>query len=73
VGGKGPNWDEDLPWLGAWIPIAVVLALGAVVLSALGIPRWGVAIAVGLVGGGLFLLLWGPSGRLREKNDDASS
>jgi len=60
------DWNRDVPWLGAWLPMtAAIVALGALV-HYIGVPIWILGTVGPLLIGGLFWFLWGPNGRLGQ-------
>ncbi len=58
------DWNKDVPWLGAWIPLCVVLVGCGALLAWAGVPM----LILGTVGpfmiAGVYLYLWSPRGRL---------
>ena len=59
----GTNWNKDIPWLGAWIPLSCVLVAIGALLASVGVPMFILGLVGPLVAAGVYLYLWGPRGR----------
>ncbi len=62
MGGQ-TDWNKDIPWLGAWIPISVALTCIWGLLAWIGVPTVVQKILFPLMVLAVYVWLWGPKGR----------
>ena len=58
------DWNRDIPWLGAWLPMCLGFGVVWGILRVVGVPERAASFIVGVLAIGLLLYLWGPNGRL---------
>lgn len=65
------DWNKDIPWLGAWIPISAALACIWGVLAWIGVPTVAQKILFPLMALAVYVYLWGPKGRFARTTTES--